>query len=87
MGAPFTWSRHEVGGVVQQEGAQPGGDLLAPAGAGLQALHRHLQQAGRVLGGQLLHCAPHHPLVAHGKTLLQQLVVVRAQGLAEQDSD
>lgn len=73
--------------MVEQQCPQPGSNLLASVWAALQALHSHLQQPGCILGWQLLYRAFHHLVIADGKALLQQLVVIGAQRLAEQDCD
>ena len=73
--------------MVQQEGTHPGSNLLPPVWAALQALYRNLQQPAGILCRELLHRTLDHLVVAHGKTLFEQLVVVGAQGLAEQHCD
>ena len=80
----LTWGGDEIGSVVQQQRSHPSSNLLASVWAALQALHSHLQQPGCISGSQLAHRALHHLVIAHGKALLQQLVVIGAQGLAEQ---
>jgi hypothetical protein len=70
--------------VVQQHGADPARQVLAPHRARLQALHAGPQQRRRVDRQQAAHAVAHNARVRQPKAALQQRLVAAAQRLLQQ---
>lgn len=64
----LTWRSHEVAGMVQKQGTQPGAELLTPGWLALQALYRCSEQLPCICGSQAPDGFGDHARLAHSQT-------------------